>query len=406
MLMSLDMRTVLFEGAFTCLTIAGIMIYYSVARKSYPGFHYWTIGYSSGGLGAAFITLRGHIPDFISIVLANSMIMAMPFLLVFGLSTLAGRGWREKNYYIALLVIVICLFFYMTYITPNVSARIGLINFFYIVLMIEALRITIIFLPEKTGGQNYLLIFMISATIIPCAYRLATALTQGQHLTFLVRPGDLQCIAVLASILFTAGTMIALIILNAQLMEIELREAKKTVEALANHDALTDLYNRRYFDTILEQEFYRLQRHAQPLSIIIADIDFFKNFNDTYGHQAGDECLKEIADALRNAATRASDIAVRYGGEEFVLLLPETDNRGANKVARTLFRLVRQKSIPHASSTASTFVTLSAGIATIRPGQHLAPDMLITLADKALYHSKATGRNRFANRLPEDDETT
>lgn len=201
------------------------------------------------------------------------------------------------------------------------------------------------------------------------------------------------------TILSTVGIMASLIILNAQRLEIELKAANRQIEILAHHDSLTGLYNRRYFDSRLEQEFNRLQRTAQPLSLVIADIDFFKKYNDTYGHLAGDDCIRAIGEACQAAARRGSDIAARYGGEEFVLLLPNTERQGAGTVAQDLSAFVRDKAIPHATSSVAPVVTVSIGVATIVPCRSSAPDMLIHLADQALYESKLSGRNMIKSRF-------
>jgi diguanylate cyclase (GGDEF)-like protein len=191
--------------------------------------------------------------------------------------------------------------------------------------------------------------------------------------------------------------MISLIILNAHLIEIELREANKKVEFLANTDELTGMFNRRYFNKALQYEHKRLKRSSQPLSLIMADIDYFKEYNDTYGHQEGDECIKRVATIFKHAATRVSDIAVRYGGEEFLLLLPNTDDVGADKVAAILFELLREMAIPHSASLAGEYVTISAGVATVIPDGKTTEDLIINMADKALYASKLHGKNQFTH---------
>ncbi|WP_176630547.1 GGDEF domain-containing protein [Desulfolutivibrio sulfoxidireducens] len=214
---------------------------------------------------------------------------------------------------------------------------------------------------------------------------------------FIENKDSIQCISILATIVLTLITMISLIITNAQLIEIDLKEANKKVEMLANTDELTGLFNRRYFNKALKYEFKRLQRDTQPLSLIMADIDCFKDYNDTYGHQEGDKCLQSIAGIFKRSGTRVADIAARYGGEEFVILLPNTDKIGAEKVANTLLNLVRKLKIPHSASTAGDRVTISAGIATVIPSEKTSEDILINMADKALYTSKSHGKNQFTH---------
>ncbi len=393
----LDIRTVLFEGALIGIAVAVVMIYYSMVRKTYPGFHHWTVGFTLAGIGSFLIAFRGIIPDFISIVLANIFIVSTPFMLSLGLSHLSGIKWRFRNHYSALLLLYIILISYTTYVYPSVHIRIVLFNSMFILLFLESLRITIRCLPRRLGSQNYLLIIAIMGIILPAALRLRLAIIKGDNIFFLENTDSVQCILILSSIVFTVLTMISLIILNAHLIEIELREANKKVEFLANTDELTGMFNRRYFNKALQYEHKRLKRSSQPLSLIMADIDYFKEYNDTYGHQEGDECIKRVATIFKHAATRVSDIAVRYGGEEFLLLLPNTDDVGADKVAAILFELLREMAIPHSASLAGEYVTISAGVATVIPDGKTTEDLIINMADKALYASKLHGKNQFTH---------
>jgi diguanylate cyclase (GGDEF)-like protein len=178
-------------------------------------------------------------------------------------------------------------------------------------------------------------------------------------------------------------------------MENDLQSATRKIENLANVDGLTVLYNRRYFDQRLELETRRQQRNGRPLSLLMADIDSFKPFNDTYGHQAGDECLRNVAAVLKKSGARSSDITARYGGEEFVMLLPDTDEHGAMRVATTVQSGIRELGIRHESSTISDIVTLSIGITTVTPDRRMLPEEIIQLADNALYKSKRNGKNQI-----------
>jgi diguanylate cyclase (GGDEF)-like protein len=127
----------------------------------------------------------------------------------------------------------------------------------------------------------------------------------------------------------------------------------------------------------------------------MADLDFFKLYNDTYGHQAGDDCLRAVASILRKAAGRISDIAARYGGEEFVVLLPNTDRNGALKVAEAIRESLAAEALPHETSTVKDTVTLTMGVATVTPNRSITPKMLIKFADQALYVGKANGKDRI-----------
>lgn len=168
------------------------------------------------------------------------------------------------------------------------------------------------------------------------------------------------------------------------------------LEKMSSLDGLTGIDNRRSFDEYIEIEWKRCLRESKPLSLIMIDIDHFKLFNDTYGHQGGDNCLKEVAETLSCLIKRPPDIVCRYGGEEFVIILPETDADGARVVAERLRSGIEGLRILHASSRVSKFVTISLGVAGVMPNKYASANELIEKADKALYKAKLDGRNRYS----------
>jgi diguanylate cyclase (GGDEF)-like protein/PAS domain S-box-containing protein len=176
-----------------------------------------------------------------------------------------------------------------------------------------------------------------------------------------------------------------------------LQQAMWELDRLATLDGLTQVANRRRFDSYLMQEWQRLARTLQPLSLILCDVDYFKRYNDHYGHQAGDLCLQMIAQAMDKVAKRPADLVARYGGEEFAILLSQTDRAGAEQVAEALRWAVQALAIPHDTSQVSQFVTMSIGIATMLPLQHQLPEELIKRADQALYLAKEQGRDRICH---------
>jgi diguanylate cyclase (GGDEF)-like protein len=177
-------------------------------------------------------------------------------------------------------------------------------------------------------------------------------------------------------------------------MEAELEKSNRELARLACFDGLTQIANRRYFDHYLEKEWGRMARQKASLSLILCDIDFFKRYNDTYGHQAGDECLKKVAQTISHAIKRPADLVARYGGEEFVILLPETDLSGAVKLVEDIKLEIRNLQIEHAKSDVSPYVSLSMGICTMRPDREKLSTELVAVADRALYQAKKTGRDR------------
>ena len=175
----------------------------------------------------------------------------------------------------------------------------------------------------------------------------------------------------------------------------QLQEANFKLEQIANLDGLTQVANRRRFDQYIDQEWRRLAREQQPLSLILCDVDYFKLYNDNYGHQAGDTCLKGVAQAINSALKRPADLLARYGGEEFVLVLPNTKLSGATQLADLVTEEVRRLQIPHARSDVSEYVTLSMGISSEIPHPDMLPNTLIEKADQALYQAKKRGRNQY-----------
>jgi diguanylate cyclase (GGDEF)-like protein len=167
------------------------------------------------------------------------------------------------------------------------------------------------------------------------------------------------------------------------------------LQALSYQDGLTGLANRRRFDQALADNWALAQRGQTPLALIMCDVDYFKPFNDNYGHQRGDEVLKQVALIIRGAVVRLSDIAARYGGEEFAILLPDTTEAGAQRIAERVRRDLREAAIPHEYSPIGRVLTLSFGIATLVPSETQAQRELVRHADEALYASKAEGRNRI-----------
>ena len=177
--------------------------------------------------------------------------------------------------------------------------------------------------------------------------------------------------------------------------EAELQLANEELTRLVTLDGLTGVANRRRFDEYLDQEWHKLIRERQFLSLIMCDVDYFKPYNDHYGHQAGDDCLKEVAKAIQDSLKRPGDLVARYGGEEFIVVLPHTNIDGAIKVAQEIRIAVQQKQLNHAQSQVGDYVTLSLGIACSIPSSQLSPEVLIKAADEALYQAKETGRDRF-----------
>jgi diguanylate cyclase (GGDEF)-like protein len=176
-----------------------------------------------------------------------------------------------------------------------------------------------------------------------------------------------------------------------------LQSANEQLKKLSSLDGLTGISNRRCFDERLEKEWSRERRSMAPISLIFLDIDYFKLYNDTYGHLDGDECLISVAKILDKTLHRPADSLARYGGEEFVAILPETSEEGAIKIAEDLRSAVELMTLPHEKSKVVGHVTVSLGVATMVPSEGFKAIDLIDAADKALYLAKEAGRNRVCH---------
>jgi diguanylate cyclase (GGDEF)-like protein len=170
---------------------------------------------------------------------------------------------------------------------------------------------------------------------------------------------------------------------------------QKKLEELSFKDGLTGIANRRMFDSVMELEWLNARRNKQPISLIMVDIDYFKQYNDHYGHIQGDDSLKRVAQVLSKVATRSRDFCARFGGEEFVLVLPETDAFAAKKVAERCHQVIFKEQIMHAKSEVSQLLTVSAGVGTIVPTSQDESLAFINEVDRRLYLAKQKGRNRI-----------
>jgi diguanylate cyclase (GGDEF)-like protein len=184
-----------------------------------------------------------------------------------------------------------------------------------------------------------------------------------------------------------------------QQLVLQLEQERNTAQLNLITDSLTGLLNRRYFDESLKTEFYRLKRSGDILSLIMLDVDYFKRYNDNYGHLAGDDCLRQIGTILKTIVARVPDIVARYGGEEFVVILPKTDENGAKTIAERIRKAVEALAIPHATSEIGKYVTVSIGVVTVNMSAYDSPEQIVTLADEAMYGAKKGGRNRIEVRI-------
>lgn len=175
---------------------------------------------------------------------------------------------------------------------------------------------------------------------------------------------------------------------------LELKRYRDILEKQSLLDGLTGIANRRHFDDIFDKEWRRALRSGESLAVVFLDIDFFKRYNDYYGHLAGDDCLRQVGNSLKNSLKRPGDLVARYGGEEFIIVLPETMLTAASLVGEKVRSNIEALKIEHKMSEVSDYVTVSVGVAAVIPEMNIEPASLFATADSALYHAKRQGRNR------------
>jgi diguanylate cyclase (GGDEF)-like protein/PAS domain S-box-containing protein len=182
-----------------------------------------------------------------------------------------------------------------------------------------------------------------------------------------------------------------------KLAEDKILQLQRELEVLSYRDSLTGVANRRMFDTLYAVEWAKSRAIGEPLSLVVIDIDYFKQFNDHYGHVQGDECLRQVAQAMDGGASRTRDLCARLGGEEFVLLLPATDQEAARNVAERCRKLLARAELPHARSGVGRLVTVSMGVGTIVPGANDDALVFLDRVDRRLYQAKSAGRDRICD---------
>lgn len=236
-----------------------------------------------------------------------------------------------------------------------------------------------------------------------CAALRSTAVTRGIPIIFvtaLKSPEDETRALDAGAADFITKPVNAAVVRARVRTQLTVKRQADALRELTLTDGLTGVANRRAFDESLKTEWRRCARARVPLALLLLDIDHFKRFNDTYGHQAGDRCLQKVADAMRRAAMRPQDVVARYGGEEFAILLPQEDLAGAETVAQRIMAEIALLAIPHASGHECGILTVSLGVTSLTPGENVDPGAIVTEADTLLYDAKAAGRNRYHARVP------
>ncbi|GHC15606.1 hypothetical protein GCM10010082_02760 [Kushneria pakistanensis] len=316
------------------------------------------------------------------VFLANLVFMAA-YLSVLPLN---HKRWHNTASNV-LLINGCCQLFVVTFFIGTEAG----VNLFYFTL-----AAILVFLYEHLHSRIYIAIMASFGVQYALTHFLFTAETVA---TPVPSPwSEIMYAGSVAGALTLSGIVLYLFRQQIDHAEGELMLSNRYLETLSNTDPLTGLANRRALDAALEREWSRLARRQQALSVIMFDVDHFKSFNDQYGHDGGDRCLQQIAAAAKNVISRASDLLVRYGGEEFAVVLPDTDEAGARLLAQQLCTAIERLNIPNESLGAGACVTISVGVSSIT---HTTSDAhgyggahLLKRADEALYQAKSSGRNR------------
>jgi len=380
---ALDMKTLAFMNLLLGLFLGVGSLVFARVHSSFQGFR--ALGYSYLLFSSGFILLafRQYLFDFLSIVVANLTIVAGFSLLILGiLKFLQDEIQTFEKVSVVLLCVMSVAFVYFTYFQNSVNARIIIISVviacfsFFAGYKVLVNRERAILTFTRFLGFSFLYCAIIFLLRIYFTFNEA-------ELNDVMSGGTIHAISLIALQLVTISSCFSLTISASQ-------QLANKLAIQATIDSLTDIYNRRAFDEFAKKSVLRAQREQTPISMIIMDIDFFKQVNDQYGHQVGDKVLQEFSLRLKNSL-RQYDILSRYGGEEFTLLLPDTDTSTAMVIAEKLRNTIAQP-VFCLENGAVLAVTASFGVATIQ-GEDIDWQQFISLVDQALYYAKENGRN-------------
>jgi len=397
--MNLDLLTLAFIECLTYVAqVIALLVQFTVNRTD-RGIRWWLSGSALSALGVILTTLVNNKALIILAMLANPLIVSGQLLLYVGMVRFLDKK-ENRLLLISFLVVFVVLYYWFIFANNDMSAR---------TLDITAALAFISLLTASTslthrdrsvsGSVNFTGVVFFAYGCFSAA-RMVLVLTSPRFQSFadtgMILPLA-YLVPLIASLLWTYGFIIMVnqrLDAENRLVALHLETEKKAAELMSMTDSLTGLANRRYFDKALNMEFQRLKRSGAPLTLIMLDVDHFKKFNDSYGHLAGDDCLRRIGLTLKSHIRRAADILARYGGEEFVAILTDTDPDGAVILAEQIRKAVEALAIPHAASGVAPVVTVSLGVVTAYPVRLSSADQVVALADEAMYVSKKGGRNR------------
>ena len=386
-----DAFTMAFMVAVLFLSLSAILVYTALCRRTYSGFGSMALAQVSWSVGLFLNYFRPF--ETLFSLYAGSLLMQFYGVLLYRGLLLYGEVSSKSRLavnYIALAVVSAVQAYYM-FVDFNTCARVVAFSsgmaFFFLRIALEPYA-TKNWKRHATQSVFSLLFFLLGSAFAVRAYRALHSINCVPS-----GPDEMAKLLFLMAMVITPILSFSIIAMTFARMEAELRYANEELQAISETDALTNLANRRKFDRAYESEWERAERLHHPMAVVILDVDDFKHYNDRYGHQVGDACLRTLAQVLRAHARRAMDVAARYGGEEFALILPGMNGAEAAALAEDVRRVFELAAIEHAGVARSDVVTVSAGVAAQVPARNANRFDLLGAADAALYTAKARGKN-------------
>jgi diguanylate cyclase (GGDEF)-like protein len=406
--MELDIRTLAIIQCLMLITQVSVLFIQFKVSRSYKGIGWWVLGSITNALGVILMLFVEVKPLENFARISNPMLVLGLLFLYIGILRFFDKTVNRRKIIWAYSTLLI-LYYYFMFVIDDTSARTVVVN-----ISLAAISLMISYKLFDKSNKLFLESAIFTATVF-CVY--AFFLIVRAFLALVLPPMQsykdqkeyfalVFIVSIIISMLWTFG----LIIMINQRLNKENQQEKEKIKKLAKQleieknvaklnsitDSLTGLANRRHFDEFIRKELDNLKQVKGILSFIMLDVDYFKKFNDTYGHLEGDECLKKIGSLLKAMVNGTKDIVARYGGEEFVIVLIETKEAEARKMAENIRKKVEKLQIPHCSSDIAEHITVSIGIATISTIDLQTPEEALMLADKALYCAKKEGRNRVS----------
>lgn len=383
----LDNRTLTTLQVAVSVVLFVVMFIAWRTQKTYPGFVRWTFSKIPHAIGFLLISLRGMVPDWMSIVLANGLLFISPLLLYEGIRQFCGKPHRDLLNY-SLVVLLLISFSYFFWVAPCMKVRLMTIVACTALVILRCAWNLIVSSRRELRPSFWFTSIMFGLYGILLTLRLIS----GDSLSGIsdpLAPEPWQNLLYMGTIVAPIAWTFGFFIMTNARLTLELRTAEQELRDMAATDYLTGAFNRRSFEEISRREFMRARRNKTSMTILMMDIDHFKKFNDTHGHLAGDSALCGTVETCR-ANLRAVDVLARWGGEEFVVLLPDTNSEGGLLVAEKLRLAIANQQVPVPSG--HTRITISIGGAVWKKDDEDL-DPLLLRADHALYTAKQSGRN-------------